>query len=139
MIIPKHYENPEVLHENTMPVRAYYIPSDKREKDLVEHREESSRFTLLNGQWDFKYYDSIHLLQESFYQGDLPDGFTSLPVPLFLSLPLFFLPALLSLRFPSFLPPAFFSFRFFLFSLPQISALPPFFSSFPRKPSFSYV
>ncbi len=81
MIIPKHYENPEVLHENTMPVRAYYIPSDKREKDLVEHREESSRFTLLNGQWDFKYYDSIHLLQESFYQGDLPDGFTSLPVP----------------------------------------------------------
>ena len=26
MIVPRYYENLNVLHENTMPARAYYIP-----------------------------------------------------------------------------------------------------------------
>ena len=26
MIVPRYYENLSVLHENTMPARAYYIP-----------------------------------------------------------------------------------------------------------------
>lgn len=83
MIIPKHYENLEVLHENTMPDRAYYIPSDRRQDDLVEHRERSPRFTLLNGEWDFRYYDSVYDLKEEFYKenGMLEPGWTTLPVP----------------------------------------------------------
>ena len=27
MIVPRYYENLSVLHENTMPARAYYIPN----------------------------------------------------------------------------------------------------------------
>ena len=83
MIVPKHYENLKVLHENTMPDRAYYIPSDKRQDDLVEHREYSARFTLLNGEWDFCYYDSIYDLKEEFYREEEkknPDWKT-IPVP----------------------------------------------------------
>lgn len=83
MIVPKHYENLKVLHENTMPDRAYYIPSDKRQDDLVEHREHSARFTLLNGEWDFCYYDSIYDLKEEFYREEEkknPDWKT-IPVP----------------------------------------------------------
>ncbi len=38
MIVPRYYENLSVLHENTMPARAYYIPSSKRMDNLVEHR-----------------------------------------------------------------------------------------------------
>ena len=49
MIVPRCYENLSVLHENTMPARAYYIPASKRMDDLVEHREESDRMQLLNG------------------------------------------------------------------------------------------
>ena len=49
MIVPKHFEDLNVLHENTMPDRAYYIPAVKRHEDLVEHREQSERFALLNG------------------------------------------------------------------------------------------
>ncbi len=30
MIVPRYYENLNVLHENTMPARAYYIPASKR-------------------------------------------------------------------------------------------------------------
>ena len=48
MIVPRYYENLSVLHENTMPARAYYIPASKRMDNLVEHREESDRMQLLN-------------------------------------------------------------------------------------------
>lgn len=55
MIVPKHYENMDILHENTMPGRCYYIPASKVMHTLVEKRELSDRFQLLNGQWKFKY------------------------------------------------------------------------------------
>ena len=68
MIIPKHYENLHVLHENTLPNRSYYIPASNAMHNLVEHREESDRFQLLNGDWKFRYYDSIYDLQDKFYE-----------------------------------------------------------------------
>ena len=46
MIVPRYYENLNVLHENTMPARAYYIPASKRMDNLMEHREESDRMLL---------------------------------------------------------------------------------------------
>lgn len=49
MIVPRYYENLDVLHENTMPARAYYIPASKRMNDLAEHREKSDRIQFLNG------------------------------------------------------------------------------------------
>ena len=30
MIVPRYYEDLSVLHENTMPARAYYIPASRR-------------------------------------------------------------------------------------------------------------
>ena len=54
MIVPRYYEDLSVLHENTMPARAYYIPASKRMDNLVEHREESDRMQLLNGTWKFQ-------------------------------------------------------------------------------------
>ncbi len=83
MIVPRHYEDLNVLHENTMPDRAYYIPSGTRKGDLVEHREQSDRFHLLNGSWDFHYYDSIYDLKDAFYREDYKavNGWTTIPVP----------------------------------------------------------
>ena len=49
MIVPKHYENLNVLHENTMPHRAYYMPASKDMGSLVHDREKSDRMELLNG------------------------------------------------------------------------------------------
>ena len=42
MIVPRYYEDLSVLHENTMPARAYFIPASKRMDNLVEHREKSA-------------------------------------------------------------------------------------------------
>ena len=68
MIIPRHYENLHVLHENTAANRSYYIPAEERFDDLVENREHSGRFQLLNGMWRFRYFDSIYDLKDEFYR-----------------------------------------------------------------------
>lgn len=68
MIVPRYYEDLSVLHENTMPARAYYIPASKRMDNLVEHRESSDRIQFLNGIWKFKYFESIYDVKEEFYK-----------------------------------------------------------------------
>ncbi|MDE6959702.1 MAG: beta-galactosidase, partial [Lachnospiraceae bacterium] len=70
MIVPRHYENLEVLHEHTMPARAYYIPASVRMDTLVEQREDSDRIQILSGKWRFRYYRSIYDLTEPFYEQD---------------------------------------------------------------------
>ena len=68
MIVPRYYENLNVLHENTQPARAYYVPVSHRMDDLVEHREKSDRLQLLNGIWKFRYLKSIYDAQDKFYE-----------------------------------------------------------------------
>ena len=60
MIVPRYYEDLEILHDNTMPARAYYIPASKKMDDLIEHRETSDRFQLLDKNWKFQYFESIY-------------------------------------------------------------------------------
>ena len=82
MIIPKHYENLKIMHENIMPPRAYYIPASKNMGTLVYDREKSDRIQMLNGEWKFKYFDSIYDLQDKFYEtGYQTDGFEMVEVP----------------------------------------------------------
>ena len=82
MIVPRYYENLSVLHENTMPARAYYIPASKRMDNLVEHREESDRMQLLNGTWKFQYFNSIYDIQDSFFEKDYDtEHFDGIQVP----------------------------------------------------------
>lgn len=82
MIVPRYYEDLSVLHENTMPVRAYFIPASKRMDNLVEHREESDRMQLLNGTWKFQYFNSIYDVQEPFFEKDYDtENFDEIQVP----------------------------------------------------------
>ena len=82
MIVPRYYENLSVLHENTMPARAYYIPASRRMDNLVEHREESDRMQLLNGTWKFQYFNSIYDIKDSFFEKNYDtENFDEIPVP----------------------------------------------------------
>ncbi len=71
------HEDPSILHVGTLPDHNYFVPFASGQ-DVFAPREASERFTLLNGEWDFAYYDSIL---------DLDDDFTALkftkklPVP----------------------------------------------------------
>lgn len=79
MIIPKYYEDLTVLHKNTMPNRAYYIPSSGRQ---TAGRDKSDRFVLLSGEWKFRYFDSIYQAKEAFYEeGFCTETFDTVTVP----------------------------------------------------------
>lgn len=72
-----YHEDTFSLHIGTLPDHCYFIPFGK-EQDPFADRKSSERFTLLNGDWDFAYYDSII---------DMPDDFIlektdrTIPVP----------------------------------------------------------
>ena len=71
----RNYENPQRLHENREPSRAYYIPYDSLEKALKGDKSQSAYYKLLNGEWDFKFYNR---------DIDVPDeisGWNKIPVP----------------------------------------------------------
>ncbi len=82
MIVPKHYENLHVLHENTMPDRSYFIPASKFMDSLTECREDSDRMQMLSGEWSFRYYGSVYELKECFYETDYDaSSFDKVTVP----------------------------------------------------------
>ena len=82
MLVPKYYEDLTTLHLNTMPNRAYYIPASASMNTAGEKRNCSDRFVLLNGNWKFRYYESIYDLKEKFFEEGFPAAdFGEIPVP----------------------------------------------------------
>ncbi|MBQ5320008.1 MAG: DUF4981 domain-containing protein [Oscillospiraceae bacterium] len=60
-----YHENPEQLHIGTLSPHCYFIPFDKGQNPF-DCRETSSRFELLNGDWNFTYYESIIDMDDDF-------------------------------------------------------------------------
>ncbi len=82
MLIPNYFENLNVLHENVLPDRSYYIPAPQRMDCLVERRDASPRMQLLSGQWQFRYCENVRRLEEPFYRMDYPlTDYRTVPVP----------------------------------------------------------
>lgn len=84
MIIPSYHEDLSILHLGTLPPRAYYIPASTNLGPLVIDREKSDRFRLLNGQWQFRYFESVHDIDTQFWLSENADRFfgdTQIPVP----------------------------------------------------------
>ena len=72
-----YHENTETLHIGTLDKHCYFIPFSKGQ-DPFESRENSARFELLNGDWDFKFYGSIIDIEDDF----ISSGFDKkIPVP----------------------------------------------------------
>ena len=70
------HEDPHKLHIGTLPGHSYFIPFAK-EQDAFSDRENSKYFELLNGEWGFRYYESIIDMPEDF--ADIVNG--TIPVP----------------------------------------------------------
>ena len=72
----------DVLHENCLPPRAYFIPFPSAEAaENARSREDSSRFLSLCGTWDFRYYTSAAQIDVDPASEDVT-GFETIPVPL---------------------------------------------------------
>ena len=65
-----YHKDLAALHVNCEEPRAYYIPYESEEKALAGDRNSSGFFTLLNGEWDFRFYSSFEDIGENF--PDLP-------------------------------------------------------------------
>lgn len=55
----KYWENPEVLHVGCEESRAYYVPYATTESAFINIREQSEKFSSLDGVWEFKYFRSV--------------------------------------------------------------------------------
>ena len=53
----RDYENPKKTGDKRLEQRAYYVPYHSLEAALAGKKEESAYFRLLNGRWDFKYFE----------------------------------------------------------------------------------
>lgn len=65
-MLPNYFQDPNVLHLNTLPHHCYFIPYADVESAVKNQRESSAFFRLLNGQWDFAFYESYHELSQNF-------------------------------------------------------------------------
>lgn len=66
MPLPNYYQDPNLLRLNTTPHHAYFIPFKSGQPPCQLKRENSGYFTLLNGNWNFNFYESAHQLPDDF-------------------------------------------------------------------------
>ncbi|MGI6263889.1 MAG: glycoside hydrolase family 2 TIM barrel-domain containing protein [Acutalibacteraceae bacterium] len=82
MLVENYFEDLNTLHVGTLPPHAYFIPYPGTQEALRGAREQSNRFVSLNGQWQFRYYDSVRRMNDPFFKPPYPHGgFAPLPVP----------------------------------------------------------
>ncbi len=79
----KNHRSLEVLHENCLPSRAYFIPYGSKEAaENAVSREESDRFQTLCGNWAFRWYPHQAAIDLDVADPDLDTAeFDSMPVP----------------------------------------------------------
>jgi len=81
MYLTKYYEDPEAYRVNLEPIRSYYVPYSETAASLAGERQESDRFTLLNGTWDFAYYADPLAVPDLTSDTFTTEGFMKVQVP----------------------------------------------------------
>ena len=72
MKIKNYYENPNILHVNTMENRAYYIPFNSNPEDRT--------IMLSDKNWKFMFYNNVYEVPETFINGET-EKFDTIEVP----------------------------------------------------------
>lgn len=88
MFFPDYYKRLDTLHVNCERPRAYFIPYHSREAasrdsaaDLGNARSSSAYFKSLCGDWQFKFYNSVHDVENFTLPGFSRDDMDTLTVP----------------------------------------------------------
>ena len=61
------YENPLILQENREKEHAYFIPFHSMETAIKREKKSSQFYKLLNGEWDFAYFNRVVDVPEDIY------------------------------------------------------------------------
>lgn len=76
------WENPEIVHRNRMPARAYTFPYPDADTAATFERGASPWFKLLNGVWKFNYSETAAEAPEAFFaEGFDASGWDEIAVP----------------------------------------------------------
>ncbi|MGL4786490.1 MAG: sugar-binding domain-containing protein, partial [Cetobacterium sp.] len=75
-----NWENIKKTNENRMGERAYFFSYKNKEIARTYQRDRSRSFMLLNGQWNFKYFENPFLVPEEFYEKEI-ENFGKINVP----------------------------------------------------------
>ena len=78
----EHHLSPKVLHIGCSAPRAYYIPYQNESSAMSDIREKSDRFISLCGDWNFRYYPSLHLVEDFTSEDFSSESFDKLTVPM---------------------------------------------------------
>ena len=80
----RNHRSLDVLHENCLPPRAYFIPFGSKEAaEAATSREDSDRIQTLCGSWAFRWYEHEAAIDVDPSDADLcTEGFENIPVPL---------------------------------------------------------
>lgn len=76
----QYHEDLENIQVNTEKSRSYYIPYGSEEKEQALRGQDSSRHQILNGLWQFGFYQNIYELPENFYK-EPPENLDMIEVP----------------------------------------------------------
>ena len=68
------YENPAVLQENRIKEHAYFMTYSNMEDAIKGEKENSSYYQLLNGEWNFKYYERCMDVPEAIFGREVVTG-----------------------------------------------------------------
>ncbi|WP_179021785.1 glycoside hydrolase family 2 TIM barrel-domain containing protein [Winogradskyella forsetii] len=76
------WEDPQVSGLNRMPAKATSVSYASAERALEGHREASSRYQLLNGDWKFAFAEVPSSAPKDFYKDNFDDSkWKTIPVP----------------------------------------------------------
>lgn len=76
------WENPEIFEINKLAPRAHFIPYQNQETALSFSADNSNRYQLLNGDWDFKFYTNPDNTPADFFAADYNiSDWQTIPVP----------------------------------------------------------
>ncbi len=76
------WQNLEILQENREPARAYYIPYATADGAIADKKGKSPFYKLLNGNWNFIYYDKYSLVPDDITDPNYMDyEWDEIPVP----------------------------------------------------------
>ncbi len=79
--IPKYWNDAKTISINMKKPKSYFIPFSDKEDVFYKKREESDRFTLLNDNWNFKYFNTVQDIDYKFYDPDDITQMDTIPVP----------------------------------------------------------
>lgn len=84
MLLQNYFEDPQVMSVNTLPRRSYFIPYESQEAAQELDRSKSTYYESLNGDWDFKYFENVRLIEEEYWlesKSNMIDEYDTIPVP----------------------------------------------------------